>query len=64
MNTIRGAMSIFLLAILTSAILGWRWAHVLPPAKLEAARLVLTGAALAAVVALIVIWSARPQKSH
>lgn len=62
MNAIRSVMTVFLLSVATAAILGWRWAAVLPPTKLEAARIVLTGAALAAAVAIALIWSAKPQQ--
>lgn len=54
-------MTVFLLAVLSAAGLGWRWATVLPPAKLDAARIVLTVAGLAALVAIVVIWSVKPQ---
>lgn len=57
-------MSVFLLAIPAISICGWRWTAVLPAPKLMAARAVLLLAALAAVVALGVIWSVKPQKSH
>ena len=63
MNAIRMAMTVFLLAVATAAILGWRWVAVLPPAKLEAARIVLTVAGMAAVVAIAIIWRAEPRKS-
>jgi hypothetical protein len=64
MNAIRSAMSVFLLAIVAATFLGWRWAQVLPPAKLDAARLVLAVAGLASVLGLAVIWSARPRNSR
>ncbi len=64
MNKIRGAMSVFLLIIPVVAICGWQWTAVLPPQKQIAARTVLLLAALAAIMAMGVIWSAKPQKSH
>lgn len=63
MNSIRLVMSVFLTAVFASALLGWRWVGVLPPAKSEAARIVLTLAGLAALLAMFVIWRAKPQKT-
>jgi hypothetical protein len=63
MNTIRGAMSVFLLAIPTVCFFGWRWTAALPAPKLMAARTVLVLAALAALVALSLIWRVKPRKA-
>lgn len=63
MNAIRAVMTVFLLAVLSSIVLGWRWVAVLPPAKSEAARVVLTVAGLAAVLAVTLIWRAAPRRS-
>jgi len=62
MNKVRMIMTVFLLAVFSSVLLGWSWVAVLPPAKMQSARIVLTLAGLAALLALTVIWSAKPQK--
>ncbi len=64
MNAIRAAMTVFLAAVMTSAILGWRWVAVLPPAKSEAARVVLSVATLAALLAVVLIWRAVPRRNQ
>lgn len=63
MNAIRGVMTVFLAALVTAAALGWRWVGALPPAKTEAARIVLAVAALAACGAILLIWSAKPRNA-
>lgn len=63
MNTIRSIMTVFLLAVLSSALLGWYWVGQLPAAKMQAARVVLTLASLAAFFAITILWSAKPQKA-
>ncbi len=62
MNTVRLIMTVFLLAVLSSALVGWSWVGVLPPAKMQGARVVLTLAGLAALAALTIIWTAKPQR--
>ncbi len=64
MNAIRTVMTIFLAAVLTAAVLGWRWVAVLPPAKLEAARIVLTVAAIGCLAAIMLLWKDKTQSSH
>ena len=61
MNAIRSVMTFFLMAMLASAGLGWRWAAALPSPKLEAARAVLALAGIAAVVGVAILWSVKPQ---
>jgi membrane protein YdbS with pleckstrin-like domain len=63
MNAIRSAMTVFLLAVLAAAILGWRWVAALPPAKSEAARIVLSLAAIAAIIATTILWRAKPRST-
>ncbi|HEY9156159.1 MAG TPA: hypothetical protein VIM69_13570 [Opitutaceae bacterium] len=63
MNKVRAILTVFLLAVLSSALLGWVWVGHLPSVKMQAARVVLTLAALAALSAITLIWSAKPQTS-
>lgn len=63
MNKVRLAMTVFLLAVLSSALLGWFWVGQLPSAKMQGARVVLTLASLAALCAITIIWSAKPQRT-
>jgi hypothetical protein len=56
-------MTVFLLTIVAFAILGWRWAVALPPAKLEGAHMVLAMGGCAALVGVVVIWRGAPRKS-
>ncbi len=62
MNGVRAVLSVFLLIVLTLAVLGWRWSGDLPPPKLRGARVALALTGLASCVALGVIWSARPRR--
>jgi hypothetical protein len=63
MNKVRSIMTVFLLAVLSSALLGWYWVGNLPAAKMQGARVVLTLASLAALLAITILWSAKPEKA-
>ena len=63
MNAVRGAMTVFLLVIISLAFLGWRWSAGLPSPKIEGARLALGITAVAACGGIILIWRAKPRKS-
>jgi hypothetical protein len=62
MNTIRSAMSVFLLTVLVVAVLGWKWTAGLPSPRLEAARVMLGLCALFAAGGLGILWSARSSR--
>jgi hypothetical protein len=62
MNKVRAIMTVFLLAVLSAALSGWYWVGNLPAAKMQSARVVLTLASLAALCAITIIWTAKPQK--
>src|SRR5205085_1436162 len=68
MNIIRGIMTLFLLVVAAANFLGWRWAATLPAPMMEAARIVLTLAAVVALIGIAFIWSiklaARPNRSE
>lgn len=57
-------MTVFLAAVATASVLGWRWVAVLPSAKMEAARVVLTIAAVGSAIAIAIIWRTEPRKSR
>jgi len=69
MNAIRGAMTVYLLAVLLFVVLGWRWVDLKsqatpPPKNLAGARVVLAVSALSSLIALGVIWSVKPRRSY
>lgn len=69
MNTIRVAMTVYLLAVLMFVFLGWRWVDLKtqanpPPKNLTGARVVLVVSGIASLVGLGLIWSAKPRRSH
>jgi hypothetical protein len=54
-------MTVFLATVTTFCLLGWRWAGALKGTKLAGARGVLSVAALVALGAICIIWSAKPR---
>ena len=56
-------MTVFLVVIFAFACLGWRWSASLPTAKLLADRAVLALIGVTSLVAVAILWSAKPQKS-
>ena len=65
MTGIRLTITVFLLALMSAAAMGWMWAGAnQPPAGAMASRVVLTISALAGVVALVAIWRWRPPASR
>jgi hypothetical protein len=60
----RGAITVFLLALVVAAFLGWHWSVALPAAKMQGARLMLALIALSAVGGMGVIWSAKSRDSR
>jgi hypothetical protein len=63
MKAVRSVMTVFMLIIISLAILGWRWSAILPSPKWEAARVVLALIALSAAGGLWLIWKVPPRKS-
>lgn len=63
MNGVRIAITVFVLALLTTVILGWVWtgSHQ-PPAMRTASHLVLAISGLAGVLALATIWRREPPR--
>lgn len=64
MKAIRAGFTVFFLAIIVFAILGWHWAVALPADKMMGARSVLAFIAAAAVGGLVVIWKAKIARSR
>lgn len=60
MNIVRSLISVFLLALLASAIAGWIWAGGQPSPKMEGSRAVLAICGLSAVGCFLLIWRAKP----
>jgi hypothetical protein len=58
MNKVRFAMTVFFLAVVLIAALGWRWTEVLPPAKEFYARMALGLVFVAGLGSMAVIWTA------
>lgn len=63
MKRIRLLITFFIAAIVATCALGWRWSASLPPVKRSPDRLVLSVAALAALGAAAVIWTAKPRRA-
>lgn len=61
MNLIRSIISVFLLILLSLAVIGWIWAGKQPSPTSEGARIALGLCGLLAVGSLAVIWSAKEQ---
>ena len=60
MNLIRVLFSILLCAIVAVSIAGFVWAGGLPSPKSEASRTILTLSAVASLICLGTLWTARP----
>ena len=63
MKAIRAAFSLFFLAILVFAALGWHWAGTLPVDKMMGARSVLALIAASSIGGIFMIWKANPVKT-
>ncbi|HWA87445.1 MAG TPA: hypothetical protein VG710_14550 [Opitutus sp.] len=64
MQAIRAAFTVFFLAILAFALLGWHWTASLPPDKMAGAHCVLGLAAAAALTAVVLVWKAKAAGTH
>ena len=61
MTGIRIAITVFVLALITLAALGWNWTSThQAPAAARASHVVLAIAALSGVIALVAIWRPNP----